>query len=484
MTTTALFPGAFRPPHQAHHAAIAWLAARDDVDEVVVIVANRCRTLPGTTLALDADVACRVLAIYTEGMPKVRVEKAAHNAVAHALAWAKRAGSATTLLCLGEADARSGDDRFDHGGDARVLRLPTAAIETRATELRAALVRGEDGRAAFAAGLPDHLSARQVDAVWRLCREGLRDFADIVAPKVRALVEPVLGPASDWRCERRGKLDPVFSAGFAGHAKRLFVKYAGETSEAGTLGNVFAPKPRRRLGAERRAIRRLRDSGIPIRTAQVVHFDKALDLLVTDEVFPGGESLFEQWQRGCFDVDTAASVGRFLVACHALGDSQTPLWGERENDLRHWRRMLGLLTTAQAGRHPAFADALSSLAARSDAVRRAGFFVLDPAPKNIRLERGGSRSTTGDIGMIDLESCSGIGDPAYDVGIVLGHAAMAGDRARPAFDAIIHGYGRAVFAAMRSRALPFAAATILHAGGDVRIAARWLLADAVADASP
>ncbi len=43
----ALFPGAFRPPHEAHLAAVLDLAARPDVDEVVVIVANRSRLIPG-----------------------------------------------------------------------------------------------------------------------------------------------------------------------------------------------------------------------------------------------------------------------------------------------------------------------------------------------------------------------------------------------------------------------------------------------------
>ena len=76
----ALFPGAFRPPHRAHFAALLNLVLRPDIDEVVVIITNRCRNIPGTTKVLDTDIAEHIWAIYLQDMEKVRVEVAPGSA--------------------------------------------------------------------------------------------------------------------------------------------------------------------------------------------------------------------------------------------------------------------------------------------------------------------------------------------------------------------------------------------------------------------
>ncbi len=395
----ALVPGAFRPAHKVHLAAIVGLAARPDIDEVVVIIANRCRTLPGTTLALDAETAREVLAIGVRGVAKVRIEVARHNAVAHALGYLDHAAAGDTLLyCVGEADFDSGDDRFQDlllantRGDitAEVLPLPTGASTVRATALREALAAGDARRGEFMAALPEHLDDEQRMRVWSICRNGLREIEHIVEAKLRTLLDPkVMGDAPELTCVVPGKLDPVFRVRRT-DGSHLFVKYAGETAEAGSVGHPFVPKPRRRLSCERRALACLRaqlPSGV-VELADIVAFDKALSLQVQTEVCAGGRSLQDDMRVGRFDASVAAQAGRFLAACHAIHAAEVPaLWGEPQTDMRHWHAMLDLRTVgiASAMLSPQQRDDLRRLRAASEAARRKGFFLLDATAKNIRV---------------------------------------------------------------------------------------------------
>lgn len=263
----ALFPGAFRPPHQAHFAAIRDLASRPEVDEVVVIVANRCRYIPGTTQALDAEVARQVLAIYLQDVAIVRIEIARHDAISHALSYLDRAVPGDSLLfCIGETDFEHGDDRFaqllsqkEHVGVlVSVVPAPTGSLPIRATALRETLAIGEAKRTEFMAALPPHLNAEQRESVWSICRNGLRPVSDIVEEKLRSIIDPqLLARIDKISCVVPDKLDPVFRAQLR-DGKSLFIKYAGDTTEAGSLGDPRKPKPRRRLAAERRALNYLR----------------------------------------------------------------------------------------------------------------------------------------------------------------------------------------------------------------------------------
>ena len=421
----ALYPGAFRPPHKVHFAAMAALAARADIDEVIVIIAGRCRCLPGTTLALDAEVARQVLTIYLQDLPNVSIEVAAHSAVEHAKARLATAAPGDTLvLCIGEDDARGGDDRFAsvQAANAVIERLPTGGTPLRATLLRGALARGDAAaRNEFDAAQPAHLSAAARDKIWRLCRDGARPFNDIVVPKLQAMLRPVLGDSADWQCEVAGKLDPVFRVTSA-DGRRVWVKYAGETAEAGRYGERFVPKPRRRLSAERRAIRLLRERRIGVEVADILHFDRATSTLVLSEVCPGGQTLQEQLSHGVFDLKIAAALGHFVAACHMLAGELAPLQGDRARDLRQWQAMLALLTTAATAHVAPLREGLLRLALASEAARSdTGLFILDLVPKNIRISTDG----TG-IGVIDLERCSGVGDRACDVGVLLGHVLLWG----------------------------------------------------------
>ncbi len=430
----ALYPGAFRPPHAAHLTAVLDLVARPEVDEVVVIISNRCRTIPGTTQAFDSDVALQIWSLYLQGMKKVKVEIAPHSSVKQALGYFTRVKKGDRLLfCIGEKDYEGGDARFE---DIEVLAIqaeisatlipaPTGAISMRATDLRAMLAQGDAGRASFIKALPKELSAAQREGVWTVCREGMKEISEIIQEKIRSiLAKKALGEISEIGSARAGKLDPVFRVCFK-DGRRYFVKYAGDTVASESLGERLSLKPKRRLSTERRTLNRLRDNGVDgAMLPEVVLFDKETLTLVLTEVCPEGKSLSASLKKGIFDPIVARQAGRFLAQCHRLPSPIAPVWGDTESDFRHWKKMLFLRTEGinSDDLSEQVRNDLKTLKRVSEQAceRTTGnqLLILDYTPKNILVYQR-------KIGVIDFELSSSIGDPAYDLGLFLGHYVLS-----------------------------------------------------------
>jgi Phosphotransferase enzyme family len=476
----ALYPGAFRPPHAAHLTAVLDLAGRPDVDQVVVIISNRCRNIPGTTQALDAEVARQIWSIYVHGIPKIRMEVAPHTSVKHALDYFDRVEAGDTLLfCLGEADVEQGDERFEQiedlssrtGISARLVPAPTGSITVRATDLRTMLARGEAGRDAFTSTLPARLTIEQRTKVWDICRDGMRETGDIIQEKVRTIIEAHnLGDVQEIHSVCGGKLDQVYRVSFK-DGRRYFTKYAGDTVGTECVGEQLKLKPKRRLSVERRTLNRLRDNKIDeVDLPKVVLFDKETLTLVLTEVCPGGTPLLNDLKKGLFDPKVAGQAGHFLARCHTLATPIAPVWGDRDTDRLHWQTMLALRTVEIK------TDAISE-PIRNDlaALKHAGetaseqtsgncLLLLDDIPKNILL--GTQR-----IGVIDFELCSSHGDPAYDLGLFLGDYILfglitgSGHSAQIALQEALNTYRQRVghrWVTMRSRVVSFAGAAMLY----------------------
>ncbi len=476
----ALYPGAFRPPHAAHLTAVLDLAMRPDVDEIVVIISNRCRSIPGTTQAFDADVARRIWSIYLHGIPKIRIEVAPHTSVKHALSYFDRVETGATLLfCIGEADAEQGDERFEQiedlsrrtGISARLVPAPTGSITVRATDLRTMLGRGEAGRGAFTSALPAHLTTAQRAQVWDICRDGMRETGDIIQEKVRTIIEAHnLGDIQEIHSVCGGKLDQVYRVSFK-DGRRYFVKYAGDTVGSECVGENLRLKPKRRLSAERRALNRLRDNGIDeVDLPDVALFDKDTLTLVLTEVCPGGTPLLNDLKKGLFDPRVAGQASHFLARCHALAEPIAPVWGDRDTDRLHWHTMLALRTVeiqTEAVSTPIRNELAALKHASQTASEQTGgnrLLILDDVPKNILL--GPQR-----IGVIDFELCSSHGDPAYDLGLFLGDYILfglitgSGHSAQLALQEALNTYRRRVgqrWMTMRSRVVSFAGAAMLY----------------------
>ena len=412
---TALFPGAFQPPHGAHLAAVHYLASRADVGEVVVVITNRNRGIPGTTLSLDARLSQRIWQIYLEGTERVRTEIAPHTAVAHALDYLGRAPSGSRLIyCIGEQDLADGDSRFDdlprqgreRGIDVEVVAAPTAGILVRATALRRCIARGESGREEFISGLPDTLSDDQRARVWARCREGVREVCDLARERLESrLTEAGIGEIGDITCVDRSRIDPVFRLAMA-DGRRLLARYAGD-AEGDDGGHGMARKPRRALKVERRALAALREhAALGVELAGEIWFERRKGVLVMDELLPDGESLADALVTARSIAPAMAQLGRFLAGCHRL--QPTHLRNSDDEDRTHWSQRSRELGAAVASL-PAFA----TLLARSEAAAGNALCWLHAVATAVRID--GDR-----LGVVDFEHAASWGDPALDLGMLSG----------------------------------------------------------------
>ncbi len=476
----ALFPGAFRPPHAAHLHAVLDLRARADIDEIVIIISNRCRSIPGTHLALAPDVALAIWNIYLQDIDHVRVEIAPHTAVQHALDYFNRLERGDRLLfCIGENDFANGDPRFSKldslveltGISARVIPAPTGALQIRATPLRAALAQGEPGRQLFVSALPDRLTDTQRLQIWQLCQDRLQDISHIIEQKVRSLIDKHdLGEITALSRAGRSKLDQVFRVRFT-DGRQHYIKYAGDTVDGGSLGQNFRHKPRRRVSTERRTLNRLRDYGLDsVALPDMVLFDKSVWSTVLTEVCPGGVSLQQQLMNGIFDPEVIATVCHFLAGCHTAPDQLAPVWGEETTDRQHWQRMLMLRTTALVTDDlpGSLHVSLQQLHDASLEAEQRHLFLLDLRPKHIRINPQ-------QTGITNLELGSSWGDPAFDLGLLLGQyllfgfASHASDSCRRAIEQALNSYRARVgnlWLTMRSRVTAFAGAGLLSGATD------------------
>ncbi|MFQ5544143.1 MAG: phosphotransferase family protein, partial [Nitrospiria bacterium] len=266
------------------------------------------------------------------------------------------------------------------------------------------------------------LSEQQREKVWSISCDGMREMSDLIQEKLRAIVDQSdLDEISRLEPVQSGKVDPTYRVFFA-NGRCCFIKYAGDTVEAGCFGQKLIQKPRRRLSTERRALKRLREHHLDteVDLPEVVFFDKKTLTLILSAVCAGGRSLLDDLKHGRFDPAVAGTATSFLAGCHALSSPVNPVWGDHETDLTHWEKMLdlrtgGIKSESFSKQVRQSLEALKHLSIEASKKRdRAQLLILDYVPKNILL---GKRR----MGVIDFERCSTIGDPAFDFGLFLGN---------------------------------------------------------------
>ncbi|MCH9699379.1 MAG: phosphotransferase [Gammaproteobacteria bacterium] len=479
-----LFPGAFRPPHKVHFNTVLALASRVDVDEVVIIITNRCRPVPGTSKVLDTTVALKIWSVYLQDYAiaknKIRIEVAAHSAVKHALGYLDKVRRGDSVLfCVGEKDFQQGTGRFSkieklseqHGVTASVVLSPVPELDGGATLVRSYLGAGITGRDAFMTSLPEHLSSQQCDQVWDICCTSMRDMKEIAAEQIQSILERNgISGIQSINCAKNKKTDLVFRVRLD-NGSRVFVKYANDTVKADQLGQSQRLKPRSRLYAERRALKWLASNNpSQTRVPQVICFESKSKTLVLDDVSGAGRLLENDLQQGIFDTWIARQASHFLAACHTSQAPDESFWGSDEADRAHWKTILDLrtvtcsVTNSQFGKLPA--HSLYQLQLLNDVSQKASYravYHLDYGPKNIFVHDQ-------KISVIDFEMSSTISDPAFDFGCLLGHYlwwGMATDSKKTCLECIsvaLQVYQTSIstlWTDIASRIAPFSATVIL-----------------------
>ena len=426
-----LFPGAFRPPHKAHFNTVASLSARADIDEVVIIITNRCRHIPGTDSVLENQIAEQIWGLYLQDLntsnTSIRVEIAAQSAVKHALGYFETSQQADTLLfCAGEKEFKRGTGRFSkieqlsrkYAISASVIPSPVAELAGGATSMRTHLAAGYAGRDAFMKCLPSHLSRPQCNQVWRLCREGMTKMTDVAIDHIQQILKDNgFNTITSIECLNHNKPDPVFCV-LVDNGKRYFVKYANNTVKADQLGKPHGLKPRNRLYAERRVLKCLgQQHSCQIKIPDVVCFDNKTKTLILEDVSRAGRLLEDDLKQGIFDPHIARQTSLFLAMSHSTQPPDEAFWGSHQADREHWETMLRLATIDLKETNSIPISLFKRLGLLHDASLKAaqcGVYHLDYNPRNIFV-------TNSQVSVIDFEMSSSIGDPAFDLGCLVGH---------------------------------------------------------------
>jgi len=186
------------------------------------------------------------------------------------------------------------------------------------------------------------------------------------------------------------------------------------------IGSDLASVPPSRIRFERKVIDKICDR-LPKETEvpHVLSYDCENNILVLTDVASDGVLLENALLNGDFNAESAVNVGKFIGTCHrSTYNKGNVIRDSREQDRMHWSLMLDMRTKAiKAGRISIRVDKeLTSLF--DDVIENHSYDILvnlDYCPKNIFQRKDGS------IGVIDFELASGTGDPAYDIGFLIGH---------------------------------------------------------------
>lgn len=422
----ALYPGAFRPPHAAHMHAIQYLVNHSEIDEVIIIISGRFRHIPGTNLALGPEVAEKIWRIYLEGLTNVKVVIANQTAVSYAFDYFDKALPDQTLLfCIGETDFQSGDSRFhqihqrscETGISASIIMIPTGSLRVRSTVLRESLVDIENGSQAFMQCLPKQLTPAQRMQVWEICQNGWQTVIEVTRNRIRE----ILSDSTQLRVVAEllpgnNRLDPVFFTQTV-QGEHLVIKFAGSSLEVVRNDQADQPKSRNRLSVERLALKWLNNHPrSDIKFPKTLSWVKKEKMLIMTRLGFAGDSLAQRLSEGYFDRWVLRRVHAFLADSYCKGAPVEPFWGDQADDKYQWSQILEEhFKSAQSHfSHHVFDGYLRQLKVRSLLATRHQLVHLDLQPKHILLNNR-------EIAIVDWESSSTYGDPAFDLGKLLGH---------------------------------------------------------------
>lgn len=221
----------------------------------------------------------------------------------------------------------------------------------------------------------------------------------------------------------------------------IYLKQALERAKkAEKIGADLAGIPKERIQYEGKYIEVV-SRGLPsgIELPRILRYDGENNILALSDVRGDGVLLEKSLLDGNFGERAAYNLGRFLGHSHneTLGKNVV-IRGTEEEDLQNWHVFLNMRTKGilQKGMFPD--DVRRAIEGIYDAARRSHTLYvvinMDCCPKNIYERPDGS------IGLVDFELASGVGDPAYDLGFLVGHYFLMGvikkDRTEDAIKAI------------------------------------------------
>lgn len=192
------------------------------------------------------------------------------------------------------------------------------------------------------------------------------------------------------------------------------------------LGADLAGVSPARIAAEARALTLLASSPAATHFPRLAWYDAENNILWTEEVGRGAESLHGALVEGRCSITAAEHAGRLLGEMHQLDTAEQPLWPNEEEDQANWARFLRMRTTgvlAGAELPPEAEAATHALHQEGSRWTRTGMLShLDAAPKNLLVHPDGTPGA-----LLDFELGAARSDPAYDPGFLVGHYLLMGE---------------------------------------------------------
>lgn len=150
---------------------------------------------------------------------------------------------------------------------------------------------------------------------------------------------------------------------------------------------------------------------------KIVSFDKSNSILITRDLGTNG-FLQKDLENGVFDVDIARNIGDYIAYQHLATFNKTIIIRKTlAEEIKHWNFFLSL-RTKDLLKNIALSDLKKEIAnIYEDGIAHTYKLLvhMDFCPKNILY------SPEKNIAIVDFEFSSGVGDPAYDLGFIIGH---------------------------------------------------------------
>jgi len=204
--------------------------------------------------------------------------------------------------------------------------------------------------------------------------------------------------------------------------RTIFLKQALEKAiHWEKIGKDLASIPMDRIKYEEKyidIIKKFLPKGVEVPV--VLNYDEENNILALSDVKKNGILLETNMLNGNFDERVAYNLGKFLGASNknTLG-KKIIVRGTAETDLKNWYLFLNMRTRGILKREEFPDNVKYEIEKLYDLVKdkyTIGVLVnTDYCPKNILERKDGS------IGLVDFEQACGVGDPAFDLGFLMGH---------------------------------------------------------------
>ena len=215
--------------------------------------------------------------------------------------------------------------------------------------------------------------------------------------------------------------------------------HAGDGPKHALVGEPESAKPRRRLRAEARALGLLRPSGsTPI--PRVLDFDRDTWTLAVADPAASEPCLAHALDRlGADLASQLAEAAHRLAIFHAENRGDAPIRSSRDRDLEHVRRWAEAHAGRGSGEVRARGTDWTVQDPDPDPGGRAPLLLVDPDPLRILVGADGALHWRG------FELAARGGDPAWDLGLLLGRLVRGADSERRSarVDALIRRAARA-----------------------------------------